>query len=489
MIANNCRSSSSLFVSPIAARIRRPALEAITSAAAAMEPLESRRLMSGGDVVLDWNEILIQSIPNPTPPISWRNMALVHVAMFDAVNAIDRSYEPYVADVKASQGASAEVAVAQAAHDTLAALYPARQAIFDQALAEDLAGVPLGLARQGAAIGKEVARQILELRASDGVSTPVAYTPPNADPGKWQPTPPDFSGAAGANVGLVTPFAIESSAQFRPGPPPALTTPEYAAALNEAKAIGSATNSTRTADQTLVAGLWRVPLTNFAVWNRVAQDVARDQDTNLADSARLFALLNMGINDGLQTSFASKYHYELWRPVTAIQRAAEDGNADTEADPTWTPLHPGTPPYPTYAGNAATVGAVSATVLADVFGTDAVPFTVDFSSYGFPGVTRSYDGFWDAADEEARSRVYGGIHFTFDSVAGQQIGANVGGYILDNYLEPQAGGSDGKGDDAGEGLALAWGGGDLGSNGHRDEDRGERGHWFFSDAADEELLD
>ena len=401
------------------------------------EGLEKRCLFSAssGDVVLHWNEVLVQSLPATTAPVPmWRNIALVHVAMFDAVNAIDRSYEPYAADVKASRGASAEAAAAQAAHDTLVALYPSRQAVFDAALAEGLADIPRGRARQGVAVGQEVARQILELRANDGASTPAAYTPPNADPGQWQPTAPDFSRAAGANVGLITPFATESNTQFRPAPPPALGSPEYAAAFDAVKEIGSAASTTRTADQTQVAMIWRAPLTHFQVWNRIAQDVADARDTNLADTARLFALMDVAINDGLQTSFASKFHYGLWRPVTAIQRAGEDGNPATEADPAWRPLHPSTPPYPTYAGNAATIGAAAATVLAGVFATDAVPFTVDWGPYGFAGVTRSYDGFADAAEEAARSREYGGIHFRFDSDAGQQIGADVGGYVMDHIL-------------------------------------------------------
>jgi hypothetical protein len=407
----------------------------------AVEPLENRRLLSA-DVVFHWNEMLIQSLPStPAPVPFFRNVALVQVAVFDAVNAIDRSYEPYAADVKASRGASKEAAAAQAAHDTLSALYPSRQAVFDAALAEDLAGIAPGRARQGVAVGQEVARQILELRASDGAGTPASYTPPNTDPGQWQPTDVDSTGkpipAGSVNVPLVTPFAIESPTQFQPVAPPALASAEYAAAFNEAKALGSRTGSTRTADQTQIALLWRVPFTMFGVWNRIAQGVAREQNTNIADTARAFALMDVSIHDGLQTSFASKFHYGLWRPVTAIRRAGEDGNPATEADPTWTPLHPSTPPYPTYAGNAATIGASAATALADVFGTNAIPFDVDWSPYGFAGVTRSYNGFWDAADEQARSRVYGGIHFSFDSAAGQQIGADVAGYVTDNFLTPR----------------------------------------------------
>src|SRR5262249_50618501 len=177
--------------------------------------------------------------------------------MFDAVNAIDRSYEPYFAQVHASHGASLEAAAAQTAHDTLTALYPSRQRVYDAALAEDLAGIPPRLAMQGIHIRAGGARPILAPRAADGASASVPYTPPNTDPGQWQPTPPDSSAAANAHVPLITPFAVESSAQFRPGPPPALTSPEYAAAFNEAKALGSKDSTVRTADQTQVGLLWR----------------------------------------------------------------------------------------------------------------------------------------------------------------------------------------------------------------------------------------
>ncbi len=421
-------------------QLRKPSLLRV-------EQLEDRALPSSG-VISQWNEILQQSL-TATPllqPLATRNMALVHVAMFDAVNAVDRAYEPYHARVPASHSASREAAAAQAAHDTLVALYPTRQAVFAQALAENLAGIAPDRASQGIAIGKEVARQILELRSTDGANTPASYTPPNSDPGQWQPTWPNFAPAAGAHIPATTPFAIESSEQFRPAAPPDLTSVEYAATFNEAKALGARDAETsdrdgngapdRTADQTQVGLIWQSALPNFQVWNRIAQDIAERQDTPIVETARAFALLNVAMNDALQTSFASKFYYGLWRPVDAIRRAGEDGNDATEAEADWTPLHSATPPYPTYAGNAATLGASAATVLANAFGGDAVPFEIDWGTYGFPGVTRSYAGFWDAADEAAWSRVYGGIHFTIDSAAGQGIGVNVANYVLASRLQP-----------------------------------------------------
>jgi hypothetical protein len=186
----------------------------------------------------------------------------------------------------------------------------------------------------------------------------------------------------------------------------------------------------RTADQTVVAENWRAALGNHTVWNRIAQNQAVTNDLSLTETARLFALMNVSLNDGLQTSFASKYHYELWRPITAIQRADEDGNDLTEGEADWMTEHPNTPPYPSYASNASTIGAACATVLTDVFGPD-VSFEINWSLGD-----RSYDNFWAAADEQADARVYGGIHFRFDCVAGQEIGADVGEYVLDNYFQP-----------------------------------------------------
>jgi hypothetical protein len=452
---------------------------------ACVEPLEGRRLFSA-DVVIDWNEHLLQSLASQPPrvPLS-RNLALVHVAMFDAVNAIDRSYEPYFANVHASHGASPEAAVAQAAHDTLVALYPGRQAIFDAELAEDLAGIAPGRARQGTEIGAEVARQILALRADDGAAAIVTWTPPNNDPGTYQLTPPNFAAAGNVHVPFITPFAVDSTSQFRPGPHPALTSPEYATDLNEVKVVGASDADVagvdrdgnglpdRTADQTLVAELWRVPLGNHTAWNRIAQNQAAAHDLSVPETARLFALLNMSLNDGLQTSNESKYHYELWRPITAIQRADEDGNPATVGEPTWMTEHPTTPPYPAYASNASAIGAACATVLTDVFGTN-VPFQVNWAQG-----PRPYANFWAAADEMANSRIYGGIHFRFDCVAGQEIGRDVGGYVLDNFLQPRdAAGGANKGhlpaaapSRAGATFTLGSAGGGFGFDASDEEDR------------------
>ena len=416
-----------------------------------LESLEDRCLLSG-NVVARWNELLLEAAQKAPPsrvPV-FRNLALASVAMYDAVNAIDRSYAPYFADVHASRGASEEAAVAQAGHDTAVVLYPQQQAVFDAELAADLAGIPPGQAKQGMEIGQAVAQQILALRSQDGAGAVIPYTPPNQDPGQWQPTPPDFTPATTAHIPLMSPFAVTSGSQFAPPPPPALTSPEYAESFNEVKALGSRNSTVRTPDQTQVAFLWRLPLTNIQVWNRIAQDMATSKGLNLEQTARLFALLDMTQSDGLETSFTGKYHYALWRPITAIRdpRSGEI-NPDTQSDPTWLTLHPTTPAFPTYPSNAATEGGTGATILASFFGTDQIPFQVHWDAYGFPGVTRSYPGFWAAATEEGRSRVYGGIHFSFDVTAGWELSRQVGDYIFAHFLLPVSGNGDGGDSSAG----------------------------------------
>jgi hypothetical protein len=276
----------------------------------------------------------------------------------------------------------------------------------------------------------------LAARANDGwMITPPALSLP-ATPGNWQPTPPANAAPTFTHYGSVLPFAIKSGSQFAPNPPPSLTSAAYAAAFNEVKELGAATSVTRTADQTLVARLWanvNTPTNFLLVWNNVARTVALEKDLTTIEKARLFALTNISLHDALQTAFASKFVYGFWRPVTAIRRADEDGNDNTTADPAWLPLIT-TPPYPSYAGNMATIGTSQSTILALFFGRDDISFQHTWEGAG--GATRSYPGFNAMANEQERARVYGGIHFTFDNVAGQSIGRNVGNYIYSNFMRP-----------------------------------------------------
>jgi hypothetical protein len=392
--------------------------------------------------VIKWNQLLRQIvlIPGAQPPTipSTRSLAMLHIALFDAVNAIEQSFTPYFIEVWASRGASKQAAAAQAAHDVLVALYPQQQDVLDAALTESLDGLPPGRARQGIAVGQAVASAILDWRRTDRWdATPPPYVLP-PEPGFWQPTPPGFSPATFTHYPDVVPFAITDSRQFGPPPPPALTSAQYATDFNQTKEIGRVDSTSRTDDQMLVARLWAAvgtPTGSVDIYNNVARDVALAFGSDLVQTARLFVLLNVAIIDGLQTSYTSKFDYGLWRPITAIPRADEDGNVFTDPDPDWLPLLV-TPPYPTYAGNAATIGAACATVLARFLGTNVFPVEAHWE--GTPGWTRSYPSFWAIADEQARSRIYGGIHFHFDSTAGQEIGTKVGNYLLDSFMLPQS---------------------------------------------------
>jgi hypothetical protein len=396
---------------------------------------------SGEDVVLQWNRVLMETVrtpgQHPATIMPVRSYAMMHAAMFDAVNSIDGTYEPYLTDVPGSKNASIEAAAAQAAHDVLVSLYPARAAIFKAELNDSLSAIDRNRVGQGIVVGRIAAQRMLAARANDGWNAPPPQYVLPLTPGNWQPTPPTFQAAAFTHYPAVKPFALNSSDQFAPAPPPALTSAEYAAAFNEVKELGAANSITRTADQTQVALLWAnvgTPTNFLFVWNNVARTVAVNQNKSTVENARLFALTNIALHDALQATFASKFMYGLWRPVTAVRRADEDGNPDTAPDAGWTSLN-STPPYPTYSGNMAGLSASQSTILALFFGRDDIPF--EHTWEGPAGATRSYSGFTVMADEAARSRVYGGIHFTFDNVAGPSIGRNVGNYIFQKYMRPR----------------------------------------------------
>ncbi len=374
---------------------------------------------------------------HPATIMPVRSYAMMHAAMFDAANSVDGSYTAYLTDVPGSKNASLDAAAAQAAHDVLIALYPARASVFATELEASLEGIDPYRAQQGIRVGQRVAINMIAARANDGWNvTPPAYSLPST-PGNWQPTPPANSPATFTHYPNVTPFGIQSATQFAPGPPPAISSAQYALAFKEVKELGSATSTTRTADQTQAARLWanvNTPTNFLLVWNNVARTVSEEQNSSTIQKARLFALINISLHDALQTAFASKFAYGLWRPVTAIRRADEDGNPDTDPDPSWSSLI-GTPPYPSYAGNMATIGTSQSTVLALFFGRDDIPFSHTWDGAG--GATRSYQGFSAMANEQERARVWGGIHFTFDNVAGQSIGRSVGNYVFQNLMQPR----------------------------------------------------
>lgn len=236
-------------------------------------------------------------------------------------------------------------------------------------------------------------------------------------------------------------MATLSATQFLPPPPPSLTSARYAADVNEVKRLGRVDSAERTAEQTAIARLWSGVGTTtgfFAVWNNVTGDLVRTRNASLVEAARLFVLVNVSIHDALQTTQASKFVYGVWRPVTAIRAADTDANADTDPDPAWLPLIP-TPPYPAYAGNLAAIGASAARTLELAAGTNSVPVAVVWKQTGLPDVTRHFNGFREAVDEEAMARIHGGVHYRFDQEAGQQIGRSVAEFVFANAMAPRRG--------------------------------------------------
>lgn len=388
------------------------------------------------DVVFEWNKALQDTNPAALGPLQFRSYAVLNVAIFDAVNSIARDYTAFHTNVWASAGASRKAAAAQAAHDILVGLIPASKPAYDALLATHLADIPPGLARQGSSVGRRVAEKVLAWRATDGAfAPPTPYALPQL-PGLWQPAAPGVP-AGLTQLPHMVPFAIATQTQFLPPRFPELTSPQYTEDFDEVKEIGSVASASRTAEQTQLAQLFAGVITRTGVpvaWNNIARDAAIHHGLSLVETARLFVLMTTSMMDGLITSQTSKFVYGLWRPLTAIRQADTDLNDLTTADPGWTPLL-GTPPYPSYAGNMACLGASAARALALGVGTNDMPFTVLWlGNTGNPDVPKSYTGFWQFAEDEANSRIYGGIHFRFDNEASQMVCSEVAEYVHENFM-------------------------------------------------------
>jgi membrane-associated phospholipid phosphatase len=401
-----------------------------------------------GDVILQWNATVINAIVTQGTPVllAGRTFAMVHVAMYDAVVALEANYTFYAVpgladDPPPAAHAFPEVAAAKAADVVLDNLYPAQAATFDAQLQAFLNGYP----SHGEAItdslawGQTVANAVVSWRSTDGSGAIVPYTPGTA-PGDWQPTPPAFLLALAPQWPQVTPFAMTSGSQFRPPAPPDLTSTDYANAFNEVKSLGSASSTTRTVDQTQIALFWKDSAgTSYAFghWNEIAEGVSTASGLSLVDDARLFALLNITTCDASIVAWDAKYAYNFWRPITAIQYPGDSSiNPATVSDPNWTPLIV-TPNFPSYQSGHSTVSSAAATILTSLFG-PSYAFTA--GSEGLPGVTRSYSSFDAAAAEAGQSRIYGGIHFQFDNQAGLATGSALGQFVFQNFLTPASGG-------------------------------------------------
>jgi hypothetical protein len=411
-------------------------LSANASAGTPHKNATTARPVESGQTVVDWNQLLLSIVNTPGAQPAGiqptRNFAIVHAAIYDAVDAIDRTHEPYLISVRAPRDASESAAADAAARTALDGLYPAQRSTIDGQYASELAKVADGPAKdQGIRLGEQVANDLLAIRADDGSSVTAPPFVPATAPGSFRPTPPNFPPPVFTNWGQVTPFVLDSGDQFRPAPPQPLTGEAYADAINEVQLVGSATSTTRTPEQTEIGAFWTPPIQNF--WNQIADEVAVAHHSDLPTTARLFAALNLSFADSAIAFYDAKYTYQLWRPVTAIRLADTDGNDDTTADPNWLPLAGNTPADPSYPGAHSTISAAGADVLAAFYG-DHQSFSV--TSPALPGVTRSFDSFAAAAEEAGISRIYAGVHTRLDHVAGLTLGKDVANFVLHSALLP-----------------------------------------------------
>lgn len=396
--------------------------------------------LAAANVIIDWNNQLLQAVreTSTNPPNASRAMAMTSAAVFDAVNSIDGNFQPYHFTGFAAAGASGEAAAAQAAHDVMLHLFPARAAALGSALTDSLAVLPESGKAAGVALGAAAAQSIIDLRSADGSATIVSYSPGSA-PGQWRPTPPNGAPALLPNWPTVTPFAMTSGDQFRASGPPQLTSQSYADAFNEVKLLGAANSVARTPDQTQIARFWADgagTITPPGHWNQIAQTVVQSTNLSLVDEARLFALLNLAEADAAILCWDTKYFNNFWRPITAIREADTDGNFDTGQDAAWVPLLT-TPNFPSYTSGHSSFSGAAAAVLAGFIGGDLFEFTVQpDESVAVAVGPRSFKSFSQAADEAADSRLYGGIHFGFDNADGLVAGVALGQYVLGSQLQP-----------------------------------------------------
>src|SRR6266576_1736893 len=378
------------------------------------------------NAVIEWNRTLLAIVRTPGAQSatihSTRSFAILHAAIYDAVNNIDPKFTPYLVRLPDVPRSASEIAAAdKAARDVLVSLYPAFQASLDTELEQDLALLPDNERKaQGIVVGRAVASQLLAARSADGANvTPPPYVP-GTQPGDYQLTPPNFAPADFTQWPQVTPFALQQPDEFRPGPPPALTSAVYTRVFNEVKSLGFFNSTTRTAEQTEIGKFWNGNIQDF--WNEIAQTAALAHHLNLEHTARLFALLNISLADTGIAFFDAKYTYNFWRPVTAVRLADTDGNPQTDPDPTWLPLGTRTAPDPSYPGAHSAISKAGATVLGFYFGNR---FTFDVTSESLAGVTRHFTSFSAAAEEAGLSRIYAGQHFRIDHSAGQRLGRPV----------------------------------------------------------------
>jgi hypothetical protein len=413
---------------------------------------------AGADEVTDWNiaAIDVLALGGQNSVEMTRGLAMAHLAVHDALNAIDRRYEPYLYDARSEPGAAPVAAVAAAMRVALIGALAGFGAPEQQAKAKErvetvyaaaLAKIPDARAKQdGIAAGEAAAAAMLTLRKADGATAQVAYTP-GTQPGQWRPHPnpvpanppiPDAPLAAGNQPamlpqwGHMVPFTMRAPWQFRLRPPPTLTSETYTRDYNEVKRLGGKQSAARTVAQAEIARFWYEG--SLQGWNRIARIIVGQRTLDRWEHARLFALLNASIADGYIAGADTRYLYNFWRPVTAIRAGDSDGNDATAGDPAWDTFM-NTPSLPDYPSTHSVAGGAAAVVMSRFFGTDQLSFTMT-SGPPFAGITRSFKSLSEAQEENGDSRVYSGIHFRNSTVAGILQGEQVGRQAFAQYLQP-----------------------------------------------------
>jgi hypothetical protein len=387
------------------------------------------RGFAGAAIVVDWNRELLRIVQAPDAQPATvhptRSFALLQTAIYDAVVSITRNGAPFLVSVDAPGGARPDAAAAAAGHAVLTSLYPAMAPAVDRLLADELALIPAGPPTlRGIDVGERVASLLLAARARDGSATVPGPFTAGSQPGDYRPTPPNFAPPVFTHWGDVTPFVLRRGAQFRPAPPPGLTSDVSARALNEVKSLGQDTSTTRTADETVIGKFWAPAIWN--TWNLIAENAVLAHHADLEQAAAMFAALDLTFADSTIAFYDAKYHFQVWRPITAVRLADSDGNPDTIGDPTWTPLAV-TAPDPSYPGAHSTISAAGAVVLSAFFGSrDEIRVT----SPALPGVVRTFGSYADVATEAGLSRIFAGQHTRMDHVAGEQLGSDVAGFVL-----------------------------------------------------------
>jgi hypothetical protein len=386
---------------------------------------------AAADVVTDWNRtaLAVMKAANTGGNPWTRNLAMMHVAMSDAVNAVENKYAIYVPAGPTAKGASAEAAAAAAAKIVLLHQLPGQKAAIEQAFKASLAAIPDGDARkEGIAVGEACAAAVLAERASDGTNVPDTYRPVTT-PGVWIPTvPPLF-----AEYARAEPWVMKSADEIRPPPPPDLKSARWARDYNETREMGAARSIRRTAEQTAAVKFW-TQANLGPIWQDAALTLSQDRKLSLAENARLFALLNMGIANTFITDWDAKFHYNFWRPITAIRNGDQDGNDATERDAGWTPLN-ANPMHPEYPSQAAIIAGLATGVLEAVFGPNpATPVVA--TDVNDPRIQRRYANIREVADEIQNVRVWGGIHFRTSLEVGYDMGRRIAVYLVENSLRP-----------------------------------------------------